>query len=715
MPTIFERLKFGLGETKKSTPKQTSALDEKSIKKLLVKFMGFTESYGQSRAEFLVPEYDLEEIERAADADSYIKMSLMKYSYLIYKAGYKLKSDNDSAVEYLKIRFRLMSIATKTPTNILFQEIADDIVKFSNAFIIKARGDLAYSGIKAKGIFGTKPVLGYFRVDPTTIKIKRDKHGTISQYVQVGADGEEKAFAPNDVIHMYLDRKAGNAYGTPRISAALEDVKLLRRIEGNVIALIYRFAIPIFHFKVGIPQAGQQASETEIRDLQREIENMSMDGMIFTNERTEVKAVGAEGNALDTSGPLNYFEKRVFSALGVSEAQMGRGGAKQDADSMEAQIHDTVKHIQRTMAAFIENDIITELLLEGGFDPVKNESDIVKYRFNEISLDTKIKVENHEVYKYQSNLQTIDEARTNMGMVTDFDEDRLYAHLIDETVALKQKEVDHDNQVDILKMSQAHAEKLADKAAAQNASTTDAKQIASQKNNGNGTNAKASDQNKQGENLNRPENQHGKTSVKIKESFLDKDKSKKQKELNHKKNYDNIYKTYNNLRNDIIDDASEKEVLFAVAYETMTRQIKEAIELAASEGVSRFVEEAQDAGINGVETGFSLVISTFVEEAAADLKQLLKDIKQKANKQNAETVFSTLEYRLRFMLEYYPRKTLWFSYIKAANANKIKELKVNFSSEKDKEQYPEVVNTTYFKVEDIPAFHAFCNCELSIR
>ena len=128
-----------------------------------------------------------------------------------------------------------------------------------------------------------------------------------------------------------------------------------------------------------------QGTDPEIQRAKREVENSTLDGIVITNERTTIKAIGAEGTALNAEGYLKYFEQRVFSALGVSEAQMGRGGAKQDADSMEAQIHDTVKYIQRVMSIFIREFILNELLMEGGYNPIFNEEDIVTYEFEEIS------------------------------------------------------------------------------------------------------------------------------------------------------------------------------------------------------------------------------------------------------------------------------------------------------------------------------------------
>ncbi len=331
-----------------------------NLKNFIVKAVGFTGD--DSNGDFASPDYDLSEIRSAFEADSYINIALRKYSQLIFKAGYNIVSDNDAAADYINSRLRMMAFMTGTPTNILFQQIAEDLVKYSNAFLIKSRVDTnQLGGIQAVGVLDKKPVGGYFRVDPSTIQIKRDTNGTIEEYQQE-AGSEKTTFKANDVIHFYMDKEGGAAFGTPRIVAALEDVKMLRKIEGNTLNLIYRFAIPVYQMKIGIPEPNMMATDKEISEAKSEIEKMQSDGIIVTNERTEFNAIGAEGEALDVTGYLSYFEKRVFSALNMSEAMMGRGGAKQDADSMEEQAHDTVKFIQKTIATFMEDNLFTELL-----------------------------------------------------------------------------------------------------------------------------------------------------------------------------------------------------------------------------------------------------------------------------------------------------------------------------------------------------------------
>ena len=154
-----------------------------NIKQFWIKPVGF--SGEDSSGDFQEPEYDLAEIKEACNADSYMAVTVQKYSQLIFKAGYSIVSDNEQAAEYIRQRLRFMSFATKIPVDVLFQGIAEDLVRYSNAFLIKSRVEQSQlGGIQAVGVWDNKPVGGYFRVDPTTIKIKRDKNGSVKNYQQ---------------------------------------------------------------------------------------------------------------------------------------------------------------------------------------------------------------------------------------------------------------------------------------------------------------------------------------------------------------------------------------------------------------------------------------------------------------------------------------------------------------------------------------------------
>ena len=623
-----------------------------------IKAVGYVNNNTYRREKFQRCEYNLAEIRDASEADSYIKIALTKYSYMIYKAGWTLKSENQAAIDYVMYRWRLMSYQTDKPMDILFQELADDLVRYSNAFLIKARVDKMPINckVKAKGIDSTgKPVGGYFRVDPASIKIKRDKHGNILKYEQ-GKGEEKKQWSKEDVIHIYMDRDGNNAYGTPRIIAALDDVKLLRKIEGNMVALIHRFSMPLYHWKIGIPQAGFQATDPEIAKAKREVESSSLDGLIITNEKTEIKAIGSEGSAMNMAPYLQYLENRVFSALGVSASQMGRGGAKQDADSMEQQIHDTVKYIQRILSTFIEWQIINELLLEGGFD-IFDPLNRVEYVFEEISLETKIKKENHEMLKWQSNVTTFEEGRRRMGMrdVPD-DEERLFQRMISDRSSMDQ--IDRNGE---------WQEKLAHINAATKAASSSGGSSSTSTSKAKARNTSGKKQpNKAATNNNRPQNQHGTHSVKVKESAL----------LLNKLYYNIPELTESNMQN-------YKLILF--------NEFNRVLQIESLEAVnSAIIEINENADKYHCLPNMSINFDHINSQLKEDLLILLNDIKEEYDSNNnINDCLMNNYYKLDNLIDYYYQKVYNYSFIKTGEQVGIKDVYVKLHNH----EYYDTVNT----------------------
>lgn len=723
---------------KSKSKKQRSFVDDSpnkvnknNYKNYLVKAISLIKGDADTRESLSAPEYDLEEIRIASEADSYIKMSIMKYSYMLFKAGYMLKSENEEATNYIKTRLYIMSFSTGKPIDILFQEIGDDLIKYSNAFIVKSRVPKIMNGVNAKGFYKDNPIGGYFRIDPATVSVQRGSNGEIKKYIQQ-VDGKEKIYDVTEVIHFYLDKEAANAFGTPRMLAAMEDVKILRRIEGNVTILIHRFAMPLFQWIIGLPQTGFQATNREIEEARREIESMPLDGSVVTNEKTSIKAIGAEGTALNASAYLTYFEQRVFSALGVSASQMGRGATGSNADSMESQAHDTVKYIQKIFKIFAENFIINELLLEGGFNPVTNENDRVSLVFNEISIDTRIKLENHEMNKYQSNMITFEEMRREIGKKEEVDEDRLYQNMIINAAEENNINLQTDASIEIaqaqgdvsMKLAKYTAENSSDNStstsSSSNSNTTKATGSGSKGVNpkGNGT-TKSKAPNKTISNTNTPSNQHGKTSVKVKESLEITEKLINSK-TKHKKTFESIYNKYNILRNDIVDNPTDIDLLFPLALTNLMEDVKINMQLYSLQGINNATDEIEKLQNQKlILPAVTISLIQFEDEARTTLEKTLKDIKKKigndTSKDNVINVFDTMQYRIKFLLEFILPKTYWYSYLKTGEAFKYDKAYINFGDSKDVEDYNKTIDLTAINIDKIPPFHSFCSCKITFK
>ena len=370
--------------------------------------------------------YDLAQIKNAVLTDSYLAVAVRKFSQLITKAGYQIKSKNEDAANYINDRLKVIEFRTKIPFYTLITSIARDLYTYSNSYIIKTRDNNTEKfGLKAEKIFSGGAISGLFLADPASVTIRRNEAGAIDVYVI-----NQEEYSPNDVIHLYIDKMNNADYGTSRIYSALEDVTMLRKAEGLVMTILYRFAIPVLHIKVGNTAEGQYATQKEINDARDAFQEMPNDGFIVTNERTEIQAITPNMQANQLLHFLEYLELRVFSALNASKSSMGRGGGQSSADNTEALMHDEVRAFQNVITNFIEKYLFTELLLEGGFNPLLNKDDYVSFTFNEVSIDTKIKLESNTIQKYQGNVITLEEARRELGFSNEVSEEDMYAFTI---------------------------------------------------------------------------------------------------------------------------------------------------------------------------------------------------------------------------------------------------------------------------------------------
>lgn len=660
-------------------------ITQANVQQFVVKAVGNTNEGADG--DFTSSSYDLAEIKEAVTADSLLKLAVAKYSQLIFKAGYTITSDNDAAAEYLRGRFRMMSFMQDTPMDILFQQVADDLVMYSNAFLAKSRTDMTnIGGLQAKGLYDPKPVGGYFRLDPATVQIKVDKYGQIKQYQQEVGQNTAK-FKPTDIIHIYVDKQGGELFGTPRVVAALEDVKILRKVEGETLTLIYRYAIPLYQMKIGLPEQGFMATDREIDEAKKEVQKLANDGLLVTNERTEFISIGAEGAALDTSKYLEYWRKRVLSVLHLSEAQVGSGGAKQDADSMEEQAHDLVKWYQHAIQTFIENKMLNELLIEGGYNPYMNEQDICHFTFNEINNETQVKMQTHWLNMFQGNLVTIDEARQGIGFRSDnIDESRLYQNMIQTPAQL----------------ALVNAKVSATGSGSANTGTSGPSKTSSsgaQKN----TASKV-----------QPSNQHGTTSMKVKES-MNLTESTKDNVSSWKKNFPSIYKKYSTMRNDVVERGSKSDVALPLTKDSIRNELISKVSAEAGRGAEKAIRDSHTNPDQLRDVPMSQ-LTNYIDKT---LNGMFKDIKKRLKKAEGPTgreeAFNAVEYRLRFLCEKVLPKAYWFGYAKACAYTGIKKIYVDFGKSDDAEKYEKVVHTKDFTIDEIPAFHAYCTCRLSLE
>ena len=383
--------------------------------------------------DFEDPDFDLEDIQNGYNTDSYIRQGVDKYVDQIFKEGYSFYGTDANAVEYLKLRLSYIAEASNTPTNQLLMDIAEDIVKYGNCMVVKARSNdpnALPQGTTVTGLYGKDPVVGYFCANPVTMKCKRDEFGTITEWQQDN-DGGTQTFAPEDVVHFYYKREKGNAYGTSFLIPVLDDVRALRQAEENVLKMMYRNIYPFYHVAVGTEE--QTGTTREVEELKAAIDGMDVEGGLVTTERVKITPIASD-KVIDAEPYLRYMESRVFSGMGIPEIMFGRGNTanRSTGDNMTSEMADRIRAMCRVIEMFFNSFIIKELLKEGVYDPVLNPDQADEFRINDNDVDLMIKKQVHAIYKYEHNAITEDEMRDELGMdpIPDGDRAKLFVELI---------------------------------------------------------------------------------------------------------------------------------------------------------------------------------------------------------------------------------------------------------------------------------------------
>lgn len=397
------------------------------VKKIGLRFGDITSK------DFEDPEYELEMLKIAYDSDSYIRQGVDKYVDQIFKEGFDFFGKDPLVVDYIKSRLAFMTETTGTPTEQFLIDIAEDIVKYANCIIAKARlSDQSQlpPGVKATGLNGASPIVGYFCLNPSTIKGKRDKNGMVLGWQQE-VDGADKpvSLKKEDIVHMYYKREKGNLFGTSFLIPVIEDVKALRQAEENVLKMMFRHIYPMYHVIVGTED--MPGTDAEITQAQNAMNNMDVDGGIVTSNRVSIKPIASD-QVINAEPFLRYLEQRVFTGLGVPAVMFGRGDTsnRSTSDSMASEMSDRISAIQTVIENFFNDKILRELLMEGGYDPVLNPEHVVEFRFKENDMDRKIKSETHAVYLYEHNSITEDEMRSYLGKDPITDRSKMFQTLV---------------------------------------------------------------------------------------------------------------------------------------------------------------------------------------------------------------------------------------------------------------------------------------------
>lgn len=428
--------KFGYAKALARNAELTDASKPKSIFKPI--FLKFKTSLGGRNAELKEQEYEFQDIRKAVDVEPLLRQACEKFLQLMWKNGHAWVGKNQKAVDYVKLRMAQIAAVTGTPNQAFLDQASDELIRYSNVYIIPQR-DASMSGGKPYiNLFGksVNPISGLFlapasHMEPMVDQKTKQLVGWKSSAVQSG--DKDMFFTKDEVIHVYMSRSVGNLTGTPIMKPVLGDVRALRRMEENAEALVFQNAFPLVHYRVGTKDA-PEVDPNKFDEIKQKVEASSPQGMFVTPFDHDIKAVGNGDSPIDVEKYLNYFRLRIISGLGLSTVVFGESDSSNrgTAQVQDKGLQDGAKRFLSVLKTFINEQLVSEFLREGGFDPMDPENTVQLYT-PEVDIDAKIKKETHIMSLYHGNLLTEDNARKEIGydILTDEERKGLYFNLVE--------------------------------------------------------------------------------------------------------------------------------------------------------------------------------------------------------------------------------------------------------------------------------------------
>jgi hypothetical protein len=405
-------------EDKGSTPANIDTLNG-GIVKVRTKVRTYAH---RNRSQFTKPEYDFNRIVIAEHGEALLAQAIKKKVNRVLCAGWEFTGLNNDAVEYVKMRVRLMEHATETPWFQMMSYLFKDLFSQQNHMWVAVRSSKKVPGKPYKTNTGAtrQPVAGYFPLPFETLKLKNKGNGELISVMQTFADGNTQEFPASNLVHFFANRRVGFTVGMPDVYPALEDISLLRHLEDMVQELIETNLFPIYHIKVGTESARPRTGPdgmNEVDIVKRKVEYMPPGAVYVSDYRQEVKSVNVSNQAVNMEAYLAYFKARVVAGMGMTAMDFGDGSGttRSNASTMSKNMMLDIEAMALVAEQFINFYIIRPMLMEGEFSPIENTLDNVEIKFGVIDREEKRASENHITQMFQNNVITMEETRKKLG------------------------------------------------------------------------------------------------------------------------------------------------------------------------------------------------------------------------------------------------------------------------------------------------------------
>ncbi len=380
-----------------------------------------------------------QEMYYAYNSNGLFKRAISKIHELFIRQDFIIKSQNEQFDKYLNYRLREVEIGSGQTTNKLVMDQQLEMILYGNQFIYKKRA----SGLstKAKPYYTNdsrnkklNPVVAQYVIPARFVSISKDRKSYYidekffedssiapsygdDEYVNVSkSDSTTKKISQDDILHIKY-QEDGNYFSKPFSSNQVASLINLYNIEQKMLDVIEDNRFSIVVYKVGTKEA--PGKEEDINEVKRYLEYNESDSTIVIPFNHEVKVLNISGMK-EIKEYMDYYRNKFLNEVGISGIGLGEGGSANRATAEEANLvtYDLVSSMQKTFAEQFKVGFLYEFIYDSNSYKIEKMDDksLPEIIFPEPNIDLNIKKENHEVFKFEHNVQTEKETRQHIGL-----------------------------------------------------------------------------------------------------------------------------------------------------------------------------------------------------------------------------------------------------------------------------------------------------------
>lgn len=167
-------------------------------------------------------------------------------------------------------------------------------------------------------------------IEPKTMRVIRDKAGTVTGYAQVFGQNVVTTFTTEEVIHFKWGDYGMDAYGNsdikPITSALANMLETL-----NDIKRIMHYSAPIIHLKVGTDEA--PATSSMVSNLKSELEDRDVGSQFITDHYVTTSIISPASAIGNLEGLVYIIQDQVLVGLQVPQVYLPGGRKKESSSS----------------------------------------------------------------------------------------------------------------------------------------------------------------------------------------------------------------------------------------------------------------------------------------------------------------------------------------------------------------------------------------------